>query len=101
MESSFVRLTCDEEVGSRLTVGGLIPHVDEVLARLVGGAVVDLLALVDHADLVEVLIELLSRLVDRDDSRLTENVRGYPQGLHELKGSRSTGKDSSGLDRAE
>ena len=94
------RLTSYEEISGRLTVGGLVAHVDEVLARLVRGAHVHLQAVIDDTDLVKVLIELLSRLVDRDDGRLTEDIRGYPQSLHELKGSRSTGKDSSGLDRA-
>ena len=92
MGPCFAALTCDEEVGGRLTVSGLVPHVDEVLARLVGGTVVDLLALVDHADLVEDLVELLASLVDRNDSRLTANVGGNAQSLHELEGRRRTEK---------
>ena len=92
MGAHSAALTCDEEVGSRLTVSGLVTHVDEVLARLVGGTVVDLLALVDNADLVEDLVELLASLVDRNDSRLTANVGGNAQGLHELEGRRCTEK---------
>ena len=73
-----------------MTVGRLVSHVDEVLPGLVGRSEVNLLALVDHADLVEDLVELLASLVDRNDSRLTANVGGNAQSLHELESSRRT-----------
>ena len=75
-----------------MTVGGLVPHVDEVLLRLVRRAEIDLLALVDHADLVEDLVELLAGLVDRDNGRLTADIGGNAQSLHELKSRRRTEK---------
>ena len=83
-------LTGDEEVGSRLAVCGFVAHVDEVLARLVGRTHVNLATLVDHAHFVEVLVELLASLVNRNDCRLPCDISGDPQSLHEFKRGRGT-----------
>ena len=82
-------LTRDKEVGGGLTVGRLVPHVDEVLPRPVRGTEVNLLSLVDDADLVEDLVQLLACLVDGDDTGLTADVGRDADGLDELECSRS------------
>ena len=56
--------TSHEEICSRLTVGGFVPKVDEILARLLGRSKVCHLTLVDDANLVEEIVERLSGLVD-------------------------------------
>lgn len=78
----------DEEVGSGLSVRGLVSHVDEVLARLVGGAVVCHLALVDDTHFIEQCIERLGRLVDGDNCGDASDVGRDSEGAHELQGSR-------------
>ncbi len=79
-------LTRDEEVGGSLPVGRLVAHIDEVLARLVRRSEVHLLTLIDNANLVEVLVQLLARLVDGDDGGLPGNVRGNAERLDKLEG---------------
>ena len=79
-------LTRNEEVGGGLPIGRLVAHVDEVLTGLVRRAKVDLLALIDEADFVEVLVQLLASLVYSKDSRLPCNVGGDTERLNELEG---------------
>ena len=81
--------TRNEEVGGGLAVGRLVPHVNEVLACLARRAVIDLFTLIDDADLVEDLVQLLARLVNRDDAGLPADVGGDADGLDELECSRS------------
>ena len=76
----------DEEVGRRLTVGGLVPHVDEVLARTVGRPEVGHFALVDDGDLVEELVERLASLVDGDDGGVREEVGARAEGADVFEG---------------
>ena len=82
-------LTGDEEIGRGLAVSRLVPHVNEVLPRPVRRTEVNLLALVDDADLVEDLVQLLACLVNGDDTGLTADVGRDADGLDELECSRS------------
>ena len=54
-----------EVVGARLTWEVREPERDHVLARLVRGTEVDLATLVDHEDLVELLVDAFSSLFTR------------------------------------
>ena len=85
MRAFSAALTCDEEVGSRLTVGGLVPHVDKILPCPVRRPKICHLTIVDDADLVEYLIELFARLVERDDGGNAANVRAKPERANELE----------------
>ena len=78
--------TSNEEISGGLTVGRLVAHVDKVLTSLVRRTEVDLSTLVYDTDLVEVLVQLLARLIDGDDGRLSRNVGGYAKRLDELEG---------------
>ena len=80
-----LELTGHKEIRSRLPVVRLVSHVDEILPRAICGPEVRHAALVDHADLVEVLIQLLSCLIDRDYRRLPTDVGGDTQCLDKFQ----------------
>ena len=61
------------------------PHVDEMLPCLVGGPKVRHAALIDDTDLVKVLVQRLSSLVDGNDGGRMEDVGRDAQGLDKLK----------------
>ena len=69
-----------------MAVSRLVPHVNEVLPCPVRRTEVHLLALVDDADLVKDLVQLLASLVYSKDSRLPCNVGGDTERLNELEG---------------
>lgn len=81
-------LTSDEEVCGSLPVGRLVPEFNEVLSRFVGAAKECHPTLVDHTDLVKVLVERLAGLVDRYYRGKTRNVGSNPESAHELQSSR-------------
>ena len=54
----------DKEVRSRLSIGRLVSHVDEVFASERSRAIVDHPTLVDDTDFVEVIVDVLRGLVD-------------------------------------
>lgn len=76
---------CDEEVGRGLSVRGLVSHVDEVLPSVFGGPEVRHLALVEHANLIEKLVQRLACLVNSNDGCHMSNVGGQPEGADEFK----------------
>lgn len=94
MESG-INHTSHEEICSRLTVGGFVPKVDEILARLLGRSKVCHLTLVDDANLVEEIVERLSGLVDGDDRRHPGHIGSNTKRLDELESGRSTDRGVS------
>jgi hypothetical protein len=82
--------TSYQKVCRRLSVRGLVSHLDEVLPRLIRRTKVRHFALVNYTHLVEQLVQALAGLVDGHDGRHPHGVRGDTKCLDKLESSRST-----------
>ena len=59
----------------------------EIRSSFRGWAEVDLASVIEDDDLVEKIVDTLSRLIEADEGGLAENIRHDPQTLDEIQGS--------------
>jgi hypothetical protein len=69
-----------KEIGRRLSVGGLIPHVDEVLSCFISWPEIRHSPFVYDANLVEQLVKCLSGLVNGNNGSHTIHICSDPEG---------------------
>lgn len=62
-----------------------LPHINKVLPRLIGRTEVGHFAFIDHADLIKMLVEGLSSLVNRDYGGQMESICCDAKSLDEFQ----------------